>query len=204
MLQAKYLGVTITNELSWSAHIDITTNKAHSTLGFLRRNLRGCPSKLKETTYISLVRSTLEYAATVWDPELSKDTNALEKVQRKAARFVKHDFDSFSSVTSMLHDLGWKQLADRRRDLRLALLYKITHHQIAVPAESLCISKPARELCAKHKYKYHIPRASTTELKTFFVHRTIPEWDSLPACVAEAETLTSFKSQLAKLEGLSA
>ena len=202
--QAKYLGITITNELSWSAHTDITTNKAHSTLGFLRRNLRGCPSKLKETAYISLVRSTLEYAATVWDPELSKDTNALEKVQRKAARFVKHDFDRFSSVTSMLHNLGWKQLADRRRDLRLALLYKITHNQIAVPAESLCISKPARELRAKHKYKYHIPRAITTELKTFFVHRTIPEWNSLPACVAEAETLTGFKSQLAKLEGLSA
>ena len=49
--QAKYLGVTITNELSWYAHIDITTNKAHSTLGFLRRNLRGCPSKQRDRLY---------------------------------------------------------------------------------------------------------------------------------------------------------
>jgi len=37
-------------------------------LGFLRRNLRRCLAKLKETAYITLVRSTFEYAAPVWDP----------------------------------------------------------------------------------------------------------------------------------------
>ena len=56
--QAKYLGVTLSNELSWSPHISNTVSKAHSSLGFLRCNLRGCPEKLKETTYISLVRSS--------------------------------------------------------------------------------------------------------------------------------------------------
>ena len=66
--QAKYLGVTLSNELSWSPHISNTVSKAHSSLGFLRRNLRDCPEKLKETAYISLVRSVLEYAATIWDP----------------------------------------------------------------------------------------------------------------------------------------
>ena len=33
--------------------------KANSTLGFLRRNLRRCPAKLKESAYISLVRCTV-------------------------------------------------------------------------------------------------------------------------------------------------
>ena len=32
---AKYLGVTIADDLSWSPHIDITTKKANQTLGFL-------------------------------------------------------------------------------------------------------------------------------------------------------------------------
>ena len=54
--QAKYLGVTLSHELSWSPHISNAVSKAHSSRGFLRLNLRGCPEKFKETAYISLVR----------------------------------------------------------------------------------------------------------------------------------------------------
>ena len=37
---AKYLGVTIADDLSWSPHIDNTTKKANQTLGFLKRNIQ--------------------------------------------------------------------------------------------------------------------------------------------------------------------
>ena len=53
--QAKYLGVMKTSELGWSTHIDIISNKANSTLGFLRWNLKYCSRGLKETACISLV-----------------------------------------------------------------------------------------------------------------------------------------------------
>ena len=104
----KYLGVTLTSELSWSPHIDHITHRANSTLGFLRHNLNRCPSKLKETAYLSLYRYVLEYAAPIWDPFLSKDKNSLERVQRRATRFVCGDYKTTSSVTSMLARLGWK------------------------------------------------------------------------------------------------
>ena len=42
------------------------TNKANSKLSFLRRNLKGCPEKLKQTAHFYLVRSFMEYGATVW------------------------------------------------------------------------------------------------------------------------------------------
>ena len=51
---AKYLGVNLSAELSWSPHVSGVCSKANSTLGFLRRNLRKCPPSLKETAYISL------------------------------------------------------------------------------------------------------------------------------------------------------
>ncbi len=56
-----------------------------------------------------LIRSALEYIAAIWDPHMKKDTDELEKLQRKAARFTTPKYDRTSSVTKMLSDLGWSQ-----------------------------------------------------------------------------------------------
>ena len=63
-----YLGVCLSETLEWEAHINKITSKANFTLGFLRRNLKACPPKLGGTAYFSLVRPSLEYSSTVWDP----------------------------------------------------------------------------------------------------------------------------------------
>ena len=74
-----YLGVCLSETLEWEAHINRITSKANPTLGFLRRNLKACPPKLRETAYFSLVRSSLEYFSAVWDPFRQKDIDKLEK-----------------------------------------------------------------------------------------------------------------------------
>ena len=43
----------------------------------------------------------------------------------------------YTSVTRMIQELGWKNLEERRRDIRLALLYKITHDQTNIPTEDI-------------------------------------------------------------------
>ena len=64
----KFLGITISNDLNGSSHINTITNKCNSKLEFLRSNLSRCPQKLMETAFLSLVRHTLEYTASVSDP----------------------------------------------------------------------------------------------------------------------------------------
>ena len=51
---AKYLGVTITSNLSWSEHINNITNKDNSIRAFLQRNLNQCHQSVKSTCYIDL------------------------------------------------------------------------------------------------------------------------------------------------------
>ena len=84
------------------------------------------------------------------------------------------------------------------------MFYKIAHELITVPAAELDLEKPVRDTRANHRYKYRELRATTTELKNSTVYKTIPQWNKLPARVAEAESLASFKAQLARPEGHSA
>ena len=64
----KYLGVTISKDLRWDDHINTITAKANRTLGFLRRNMKCCKSSARTAAYQGLVRPTLEYACSTWDP----------------------------------------------------------------------------------------------------------------------------------------
>ena len=46
IMDAKYLGITLSNDLEWSKHIATMTNKANSKLLFLCSNLKDWPEKL--------------------------------------------------------------------------------------------------------------------------------------------------------------
>ena len=58
--------------------------------------------KLKQTAYISLICSSMEYGATVWDPYQKYNSDKDERVQRQAARFVKSWYSRYSSVSDVL------------------------------------------------------------------------------------------------------
>ena len=128
--QHKYLGVELDNILTWNEHISAITGKANSSLGFLRRNLYNCPEQIKTWAYYSLVRPHLEYECLVWDPHTQphtqKNIQSIEIVQRRAARFVKKCTQRTpGTITSLLEELKWPSLEQRRKQTRLTNLYTI-------------------------------------------------------------------------------
>ena len=126
------------------------TDKANSKLMFLRRKLKGCPEKLKQTAYFSLIRSFMEYGATVWDPYQKYNS---EKVQRQAARFVKSRYSRYPSISDMLDVLGWLPLYQRRQEARLIMLYKIINDLAQVPFEGV-LAEVYKGTRRKHNIKF--------------------------------------------------
>ena len=94
---ARYLGVDISNGLTWNSHINRVT--ANRTLGFIRQNIKTKMPKVREAAYNSLVRPQLEYASAVWDLHKKVRISQIEQVQRRAARWTSSNLDRQSSVT---------------------------------------------------------------------------------------------------------
>jgi len=95
---AKYLGINISKDMRLTGHIDTITAKANSKLGFVKRNININNRAVKAQAYKSLVRPVLEYSQAVWDPYTASDTQQLESVQRRAARFTMNRYRRTSTV----------------------------------------------------------------------------------------------------------
>ena len=109
-----YLGVEISKDLKWASHKNKISNKANKMLGLLRRNIFNCSAEGKVITYKALVRHRLEYSSAVWDHHYRTHINIVERIQRRALRFVSKDYSRETRATSLVHNLEWDTLEERR------------------------------------------------------------------------------------------
>ena len=68
----------------------------------------------------------------VWDPHTAKAALQLEMVKCWAAWWVRNDYVQQSSVTQMAKDLKWRDLAQRRTDARVSVMFKIVHNLVLI------------------------------------------------------------------------
>jgi len=83
------LGVNINSKLRWNNHITNITKKANQRLWLIKRTIGyRAPVMAKTTTYITMVRSLLEYGTPVWNPSTKDNLTQLETIQRKATNYI--------------------------------------------------------------------------------------------------------------------
>ena len=80
----KFLGLTITNNLDWSKHINRISNKISQTIGIMSRIKRYVPRGALLHIYNSLILSRIYYCILLW----GFDSRRLEKLQKKAIRVI--------------------------------------------------------------------------------------------------------------------
>ena len=119
----------------------------------------------------------------------------LEMVQRRAARWVTGRYHNTSSVSDMLCGLDWRSLKQRRVDSRLTILYKIRNHLVAID-ENLYLQRGT----GLREYQYRQLRADKDYTRLSFFPRTVIQWNQLPSQICLAESLDSFKTQVARIE----
>ena len=122
-------------------------------------------------------------------------------VQRCAARWAR-GAHGIISVTKLLRDLNWLDLADRRRVQRLSLFYKVLHGDLDIPPQSVDLIRTSGSTRTRRSHQWSLQRASgkdkSSPLWKGTVLRTLPDWNGLPSKTVEADSASAFKSQLGR------
>ena len=187
----KYLGVLLSSDLSWTPHITSVCSKAKQILGLLyRRFYNHAEGTTLMQLYLSLIRPHLEYACLVWDPHTMKDKVLLEDVQKFALRMATKQWDS--GYQELLDIMNVPSLADRRLQLKLALLYKIVHGMCYFPPDILC-PRTNYSVRTNHSLVIDQPYARTNAYFYSFVPHTISTWNSLHQLHVTGPSVSAFK-----------
>ena len=173
---AKYLGLTITDNLDWGQHVSEISCKATKTMGFLRRNLALAPRHTKEVAYKTLVRPQLEYAAPIWNPYHKVQIQEVEKVQRTAARWTCRRWRNTSSVCDMLDELEWPSLEARREQSSLTFFYKIHSGTVSLDKDKYLTR---HQVCIEQG---HLMTYSTLDILPIVMPLRIPSFPELFHC----------------------
>ena len=132
--KTKDLGVTIEDNFSFNSHINEVVKSALKILGFIKR--KSFNYKQPETVmilYKTLVRSKLDYASIIWNPQFKDKINKIERVQRKFIKFycfkfgIRYERTNYKAVCD---SLNLQTLEERRMFLDLTFLHKLTNNEI--------------------------------------------------------------------------
>ena len=116
---------------------------------------------------MSLVRLILEFGAACWDPYREGQISALDRVQKKAAKFAHH-----TNIPN------WETLASRRKLSRICTLFKAYSGERAWKPIGDRLQRSHYLRRVDHERKIRTRRQRTDLGKYSFVNRTIQHWNT--------------------------
>ena len=196
----KYLGVKIHKKLSWADHVAEIASKASQMLNLLRRSMHGCHKDAKKRAYLALVRPHLEYASPVWSPHQQKSIDNIEKIQKRAARWIRgtkwnRTNNCWSTAyTELCKNLQWVTLECRRTIAVCRQVYKIIHNMGCIPFDRYFTFKkiPSRS----HPFVLYIPVSRINVYRYSFFINAQHLWNKLPTDIVDTYNFNLFKSKL--------
>ena len=191
----KYLGVTISNDLTWSRHINNITKSTKCLLWRIHRKFHDAPNHLCLKVYQTTVLPKLDYCCAVWDPHQVTYRSQLENIQKFTGRIITKNWSL--DYPSLCVSLNLKSLYARRQIQKLKLCYKILTSNSCLPSDHFTPHPHPSPWCPNSK-QLLIPYARTSAHKASYFIDTAKLWNTLPEDIISAPSLDSFKNRLGR------
>ena len=143
--------------------------------------------------YKALVRPLLENAVQFWSPQLRKDIDQMERVQRRATKMIPEIRNK--TYQERLKELHLTTLERRRLRGQLIETFKYRHGFTNASPVGLFDSYPDTGT-RNNGHKLMVRRSTTAAAHQFYPNRIPGTWNRLPAQVVNSSTVNNFKNNL--------
>ena len=130
--------------------------------------------------YLTLVHSQLMYCTPIWRPYLQKDIQNIERIQRRATKFILNDYDSnYKTLLLMLKFLPLMYLFELQD-----IIFQLLNHALKYSTKGFNIlhhisfSTSNTRSSSSHKLK-HLSHTNNYNRHSFF-HRLPRLWNAIP------------------------
>ena len=155
----KDLGVWISKDLTWYKQVNEQSSRANKLLGYLKRNTRFIlRTEVRRTLYLALVRPHLGYATQIWAPQSIEFIVKLERIQRRATKFILNRLILLICYKSSLQTLNLIPICYWHELLDLTFFFKLTHGLVNVRVNFSVLPKVR---------KYGRTRSSTSNVNKY-------------------------------------
>lgn len=192
-----HLGITFSSNMSWKPHVDRVCSRASQRNNILRKLKFRLPRRTLENLFKSLVRPILEYGDVVFDDNSVLLSQRIEAIQLDAARTCTGALLS-TNRNSILGELGWNTLADRRKNHKLILYYKMVNRLVPQYLQELLplrVADISNYPLRNARNRSLIP-ARTARYKSSFLPSATVLWNNLPDQIRFSPSLAILKRQL--------
>ena len=178
MSTEKDVGVSNTDPLAWNTHIHAITAKANKLLGLLKRT---CPLlndvSARRSLYLALVKSQISYATQVWSPDKIALKTQIERVQKRATRWILKQRVSVMSYRDRLLTLKLLPLTFDRELKDLVFFYKCRKGFTDLNVYDFVSPVSHGRTRLSNPYNHKNPAVKTRTFQASFFNRIVKLWN---------------------------
>ena len=199
----KYLGLLITEDLSWSKHIKEHARKINWKIVNLKKLAKnGCPKSLLATIYKTYIQSRIDYGITIWGCTTDDNLQKIQRLQNRAARVIENDWEFVDNRgIDILRKLKFQNIKERRNYFLTKLIFEsIHHHQPHYLCDRITLKSDIRHYGGYrgHQLDVQIPLRLGKKFENSLMFAGGRLWNALPTEVKDATSRFSFKARYHK------
>jgi len=191
--EAKFLGITIDENLTWKNHVKDVCNKCSRNIGVLNKVKHYLPKYTLYQLYCTLVLPYLNYGILLWGNANNECLNKLFRLQKRALRIVSNSH-YLCPTKPIFEKYGVLNIFDMYKKEMAIFMFKYNNNLLPSSFNGTFTKhQDNHSYNTRNKYDFQLPVQKG--LKTAF--STGPKiWNDLPNHLKTALTLKQFKTRL--------